>query len=150
MKKYILILFIVLFSIVPSIVPKITFAAETPTVELDYSGLVKCDGVLAPKGTEPERDKLCDFNALISTVKSGINWLFMIAVPLATALLAYGGILLLTGTQKNIGTAKSIFQSIAKGFIIMLIAWVSVITVLDWFIRDTNKAIINTFVNTPQ
>jgi len=148
MKKYI-IAFTILLSLVT---PAFSYAQNTQNaqpVKLDYSGLVKCDGVIVDKSIEPDRQNKCDFNDLMDTVKSTINWLFVITVPIVTALMAYAGLLYMTGTQGNIGKAKKIFPTIATGFIIMLVAWVSVITVVNWFISENNKAIIGTFVNTP-
>lgn len=144
MKKYILITLFIFSSIMPVLVMAQAKATPEPT-KLDYSGLVKCDGILDPK--EPFRNNPCNFVALMAMVKSTINWLFLITIPIMTVLLAYAGLLYMTGTQGNIGTAKSIFQSAGKGFIIMLIAWVSVITVVNWFITQKNQEVIKTFVN---
>lgn len=147
MKKYLIITFFILVSIMPNLVLA-QGTKEAP--KLDYSGLVKCDGVVLTKDgkdVEPYRTKVCDFQALMSTVKSTINWLFVITIPILTVILAYGGLLYMTGSQKNIGTAKSIFQSSAKGFIIMLVAWISVITVVNWFIAGADKETIKTFIN---
>lgn len=152
MKKYLnnkIALFVfIFFSIVPS------FAYAESVFKLDYSGLVKCDGVVL-KGAdgkpldpnEQYRGTECNFAALMSMVKTTINWLFLITIPILTVLLSYAGLLYMSGSQKNIGTAKSIFQSAAKGFIIMLVAWVSVVTVVNWFISDTDKEVIKTFIN---
>ncbi len=142
MKKYILITLFIFSSIVPVLV--MAQGAIGPTT-LNYSGLVKCDGIVDEN--ELDRKNVCNFVALMSMVKSTINWLFLITIPIMTVLLAYAGLLYMTGTQGNIGTAKSIFQSAAKGFIIMLIAWVSVITVVNWFITPENQEVIKTFVN---
>lgn len=133
-------------AIIFTLIPVFTHA-QAP--KLDYSGLVQCDGVVQKDGTEPGRQNPCDFAALLKTVKFMINWLFIITIPIATVAFAYGGFLYLTGTSGNIGTAKKIFQSVATGFIIMLIAWVSVVTVVNWFI-DQNSASgssADTFVN---
>lgn len=133
-------------------VPAISFAQTAQPVKLDYSGLVKCDGVVAKdidgNPLEKDRQQVCDFNALMNMVKSTINWLFFITVPIVTVFMAYAGVLYMTGTSGNISTAKKIFPSIAKGFIIMLVAWISVITVVNWFVTEKNKAVIGTFVNT--
>ena len=115
-----------------SIIPNISFAQE----KLDYSGLVQCDGVITPG--ETERQRVCDFNALMETVRYIINWLFLITIPIATVAFAYAGILYMTGSPGNIGTAKSIFQSVAYGFIIMLVAWISVVTIVDWFVEKNS------------
>ena len=129
-------------------VPAISFAQTAQPVKLDYkSGLVKCDGVIADKSIEPDRQRVCDFNALMDMVKSTINWLFFITVPIVIVFMAYAGVLYMTGTSGNISTAKKIFPSIAKGFIIMLVAWISVITVVNWFVTEKNKAVIGTFLN---
>jgi hypothetical protein len=132
--------FFIIFSLLPSLI-----YAQEKSVKLDYSGLVKCDGVI----TESEQDRKteCNFAALLQTVKSGINWLFAIAFPLVTVFMAYGGLLYMSGSQKNIATAKSIFTSASKGIIIMLIAWVSVITVVNWFVTEDTGKIIKTFIN---
>ena len=123
--------------------PNISFAQGA---KLDYSGLVQCDGVINPD--EKDRKRICDFNALLGTVKYVINWLFIITIPIATVAFAYGGLLYLTGSQGNISTAKSIFTSVATGFIIMLIAWVAVVTVVNWFVeKNTN---VDVFVNIPK
>jgi hypothetical protein len=149
MKKYLynkIALFVfIFFSIVPS------FAYAESVFKLDYSGLVKCDGVVL-KGEdgnpiEQDRQTECDFAALMSMVKSTINWLFLITIPILVLLLSCGGLLYMSGNKKNIDTAKAIFQSAAKGFIIMLVAWVSVVTVVNWFITDTDKEVIKTFIN---
>ena len=142
MKKYFLIALLAL-----SISPVLVFAADDVTpVKLDYSGFVKCDGVIDPK--EPDRQTICDFNALMFTVKSLINWMFIITIPIATVAVAYGGLQYMSGQKGRIDNAKKIFSSIATGFIIMLVAWFAVITVVNWFISKENKDVINTFVNT--
>jgi len=140
MKKY-LIAFTILLSLV---MPVFSYAQNAEPVKLDYSGLVKCDGVVSEN--EPDRQTKCNFNELMKMVKSTINWLFLITVPIVTVLMAYAGLLYMTGTPGNISTAKNIFPTVAKGFIIMLVAWISVITVVNWFISENNKAIINTFI----
>lgn len=143
MKKYIL-----LFLLIPNLIfAQGTVGGNIQTQDADklhYSGLVQCDGVITPG--ETYRKNVCDFNDLLGTVKFIINWIFIISIPLATALFAYAGILYLTGTQGNIGTAKDIFSSVAKGFIIMLIAWFAVVTVVNWFVEKNSGADI--FINT--
>jgi len=143
MKKYIYTLLMIL-----TLVPVASFAQATQpnTVKLDYSGLVQCDGVLDP--SEKDRTNVCNFVALFSMVKYIINWMFFISVPLATALFAYAGFLYMTGKEKNIGTAKDIFSSVGTGFIIMLVAWFAVITLVGWFVSPDNLKVINTFINT--
>jgi hypothetical protein len=146
MKKYIYTLLMIL-----TLVPVASFAQATQpnTVKLDYSGLVQCDGVVNTKDPlEKDRNRVCNFVELFSMVKYIINWMFFISVPLATALFAYAGFLYMTGKEKNIGTAKSIFSSVGTGFIIMLVAWFAVVTLVSWFVSPDNLKVINTFINT--
>jgi hypothetical protein len=140
MKKYLIFTILIL----TLISPVFSYAQGRDEVKLNYDGLVKCDGVVTEG--EQYRQEVCDFNALMGMVKSTINWLFVITVPIVTVLMAYAGLLYMTGTSGNISTAKKIFPSVATGFIIMLIAWVSVITVVNWFISKENEAVVNTFV----
>lgn len=149
MKKYLLIVLTII-----SIMPVLGFA-QGQEVKLDYSGFVKCDGVLStdPKTGkllpgEEKRDRVCDFNALMLTIKLGINWLFIITIPVATVALAYGGLMYMTGQKGKIDQAKKIFSSIAMGFIIMATAWFAVTTVVNWFINPINVPVVNTFLNT--
>ncbi len=124
-------------------------AAQTPP-KLDYSGFVNCDGVLARKidkktgqdigAVEGEQDRQneCHFSDLMELVIKMINWLFFISIPLTTALFAYAGVLYMSGAQGKIKTAKSIFASVAIGFIIMCTAWVIMRTLVGWFVKDTD------------
>ncbi len=106
--------------------------ADNPT--LDYGGLVKCDGVV--NKNEPDRQRVCDFIALMDTIKSLINWAFVMSLPIATALFAWAGLLYITGTPGNIKKAKSIFSTTAIGFIIMIVAWLSIRTLVDWLVKS--------------
>ncbi|MES3031350.1 MAG: hypothetical protein V4697_02965 [Patescibacteria group bacterium] len=113
--------------------------SNTPVApKLDYSGFVNCDGVIT-KGEEGRKTK-CDFAALIALVQKMINWLFYISIPVATVLFAYAGLLYLSGQKGKIDTAKAIFLSVAIGFIIMLVAWFAVSTILRWFASPDSGA----------
>ncbi len=135
MKKIILKIIVLVIAIV---FPALSFAQNAPP-PLDYSGFVKCDGVVKKDGSEPQRDVKCDFVALVDTVNKGINWLFIISIPIATVLFAYAGLLYLTGASGNISKAKTIFTSVGIGFIIMITAWFVVRTAVGWFLDDDPK-----------
>ncbi len=128
--------------------PALVFAQATKTAPpLDYSGFVKCDGVVKTgENAEPGRDRVCDFAALMDTVIKAINWMFYIAIPVAVALFAYAGVLYMTGVPGNIGKAKKIFSSVAIGFIIMVTAWIAVRTAVSWFIDDEYKSAAESLV----
>lgn len=84
------------------------------------TGLVPCNGIDC---------NLCSLVALISKV---INFLIMLSVPIAVSLFAYAGALLFTsGTNPgNREKAKHIFPIAAFGFIIALMAWLIIDTIL--------------------
>lgn len=140
---------ILLALIIFSTIPHLSLAVDPVTKPgLNYNNsLVQCDGVLAIDGSEPDRNKVCDFAALIDTIKNLVNMAFLITVPIAITAFAYAGLLYMTGSQGNIGTAKKIFQSVATGFIIMLVAWFAVVTVVGWFAKKDSG--VNIFVDVP-
>ncbi len=74
----------------------------------------------------------CNFNTLVATASNIIQWFFYISVPIMVALFAYAGILYMTGIEKNISKAKSMFIKVAWGFTIMLVAFVVINTVVGW------------------
>jgi hypothetical protein len=114
-------------------------SASTPTntaPPLDYSGFVKCDGVLRDKNQEPGRQTKCDFAALMDTVVKAINWLFYISIPFAVAMTAYAGVLFMTGVPANISKAKGVFGTMVIGFIIMATAWFAVRQFVEWLVSD--------------
>lgn len=144
MKK--ITIFIALIVITLSIIPNFSLAQTNTPPKLDYSGFVKCDGVLNSK--EPDRQKLCNFAALVDTVNKAINWLFIISIPVAVALFAYGGLLYMTGTSGNRTKANKVFTSVGKGFIIMIVAWLGVYSVINWIIDPAFKEAATTFLDT--
>ena len=109
-----------------SFIAPISVFAQTSGSSLSYN----CNGTATTtdaKGTPP-----CDFNALINTGTHLVEWMFFIAVPVMVALLAYAGILYMTGIEKNISHAKGMFMKVALGFTIMLIAYVVITTLVGW------------------
>lgn len=127
-KTYTIIALVLMIALQIAVMPSLALSAPA----LDYSGFVKCDGVVNPD--EPGRNVTCDFNALMNTIIKGINWLFIISIPLATVLFAYAGLLYISGVPGNRTKANKIFTSVGIGFIIMLTAWFLVRTALDWLV----------------
>lgn len=118
-------------------------AAAEPQSTGAYSGLVKCTGVLPIPN--PNHEVLCSFNMAVTAIADLINWLFLISVPIAVALFAYAGVLYITGMEKNITKAHGIFQKTMIGFIIMLVAFTVVHTLILWFANPGIGA--ETFLN---
>lgn len=115
-----------------SFVPVFVHSQE---LKLDYSGWVQCDGVLT-KGEEG-RQVLCNFNNLIGMVNYLVNWMFVITIPIMIGLISYSGFLYMTGKQENIKKAKAVMTSAVVGFIIALLAWFMVATIVNW-IKNPN------------
>lgn len=135
MKNIILTVSIVVLALFSSVAP-VSAQTQTPggAPPLDYSGFVKCDGV--KKVGEPGRQTECNFIRLMETVIKTINWMFYIAIPLATLILAYGGFLYMTGDPGKIKDARKMFGAVAVGFIIMVSAWILIRTAVNWIVED--------------
>ncbi len=140
MKKVFITLYIFTILATGSLSYAVPVFAQSSPPPLDYKGFVDCDGVIRDKNIEGDRQKVCDFNALLGTINKLINWAFAISVPVATVLFAYAGLLLMNGKPGDRTKAKDIFTNVAIGFIIMLVAWVSVRTVVDWFVKPDSGA----------
>jgi hypothetical protein len=115
--------------------PNTPTANQTPTQTSsgNAKGLVVCTGA-----TDGTGRPICDFNYFLKEMRTVINWLFVIAIPIAIVLFAFGGILYIIGTSKNRTWANQIFTATGIGFGIMLIAWVSVYTIVSWLTTGTN------------
>lgn len=122
----------------------ISLLSVTPVhAALDYSGLVKCDGVVTP-GEEGRKTK-CDFNALISMANSIISWLFMLSIPIFVGLFAYAGFLYMQPSSGSREKANTMLWVALKGFVIMLVAWMLVATLLKLVVDPDFKG-ANTFI----
>lgn len=75
----------------------------------------------------------CGFDDLMALINKVINFLlFVIATPLVAIGLCYAGFLYLTsgGSSEKTGQAKSILMNLVVGYIVALIAWVVVKTIM--------------------
>jgi hypothetical protein len=126
-----LLILLIAFSFVPAI-------SHAQGIELDYSGWVQCDGVVDKVDkAEAKRNVPCNFANLVNMAGFLINWLFVISIPVIVGLIAYAGFLYMTGTQENIKKAKAVITNAVIGFIIMLMAWFIVTTLLKWLLKPT-------------
>jgi hypothetical protein len=98
------------------VLPVLTHAAD-PIV------IVPCDGTTA---------KPCDFDAFIKLLNNIITWILSIATTIFAISFIYGGFLYVTSGDKpgNRDKAKDILWSTLKGFVIILVAWLIVYTIL--------------------
>jgi hypothetical protein len=123
MKKYIPTV-ILLFFLLVTLLPTLPVHA--------YGGFVICDGYAKPGTGEVQ----CNFSYLMKTIVNVFNWLFYISLPIAVGLFAYAGILYTTTVEGNIKKARKIFLNAGIGFIIMLVAFTVVNTVVSWVISS--------------
>ena len=90
------------------------------SVVLAADGLVQCG---TGSGASAATD--CDFAAAVAMINRLINYLIMIAVPIAAVAFAYAGWLYLSsgGNTGQVEKAKEIFTDVGIGFIIVLSGW---------------------------
>lgn len=85
--------------------------------------LVTCDGSAGYP---------CDFDAFIKMINRIINWIISISTVIFAISLIYGGFLYMTSGENpgNKSKAIDIMWNTLKGFVIVLIAWLIVYTIL--------------------
>ena len=101
--------------------------------------LVTCDG---------SAQNPCNFDSLIGMINGIINWIISIAGVIFTISCIYGGFLYLTSGENpsNKAKAKSILYNTLIGFIIILVAWLIVYTILINLIDPGQKGSIMKFI----
>ncbi|MEI6396782.1 MAG: hypothetical protein WCO48_01790 [Candidatus Taylorbacteria bacterium] len=125
-------------------------ANENPS-QTDFK-LVNCDGPALPTngtvkseflktwsaqtGKVPGDYKACDFNGALAQVQHLMNIAIILGVLAAILLFSFAGFKLVsasfTGKVADVDRAKDIFQKVAIGFIIMLVAWFVVYQIISW------------------
>jgi len=105
---------------------------------LTQAKLVTCDGSAASP---------CTTDSFVGMINGIINWIISIAGVIFTISCIYGGFLYMTSGENpgNKAKAKSILYSTLIGFIIILVAWLIVYTILHTLAPD-NKSILQ-FIN---
>jgi hypothetical protein len=96
------------------------------------SDLIVCDDT--PGSTLPP----CSYNKLIELAQNFINFLILIAIPLAALSFSWAGFLIMTagGNQGQRERGKDVFIKVAKGLIFMLAAWLIVDLILSALLKD--------------
>lgn len=86
------------------------------------SGIVPCDGVVED----------CDYNQAINLIKRGMNFIFIMIIPIAAIAFSYAGYLLLfQGSKPESRTkARDVILKVFIGIAIVLAAWLIVKTIL--------------------
>jgi hypothetical protein len=93
--------------------------------------LVTCDGV----------NVKCNIDTLIGMINNIIDWIISIAGVIFTISCIYGGFLYITSGENpgNKAKAKSIMYSTLIGFVIILVSWLIVYTILDTLAPDNTS-----------
>jgi len=132
------ILFILLF-------PAVMFA-DNP-----YTPLIQCGNSphAVTVGSSTKIVGLCTFNDFIATVNRIINWIISIAGVVFAISAIRGGFMYMTAgaDEGNIKKAREILTNTIWGFIIILIAWVAVYTILKIFVRSPETNTIFNFMS---
>jgi hypothetical protein len=110
--------------------PIIVSAADNP--------LVPCDGVTVK----------CDFDMFIKLINNIINWIIGIATSIFTISAIYGGFLYMNSGENpgNKTKAKDILLNTLYGFIIILVSWLIVYTLLT-YIAPGNSSLLKFIKN---
>lgn len=104
-----------------------TINALTTGISGNYSftenGLVPCGGA----GEEE-----CSFNHIIVLIENILNFVFVLVIPIAAIAFTYAGFLYMTGgaSPDKRKKANKIFLNVLIGIIIIMTAWIIVVTIL--------------------
>jgi hypothetical protein len=81
--------------------------------------------------TDPHH--MCQFSDLLVLASNAITDLIVISTFVAIAVFIWAGIMLLTsgGSKGKLDQAKKMFTTVLKGYIIILVAWVVVYTIMN-------------------
>lgn len=140
MPKFIL-NFIFLFNLILS-----PYFSDAATPYKAGQGLVPRCNIGSIVGTDYENS--CDFDDFMEIINRLINFvLFVLATPLFAILIMYAGFLYMfdAGSEKNVSKAKSIFKNAIFGYLIALVAWLTVKTILVTL--GFNGTMFLTFIN---
>ncbi len=94
-------------------------------------------------GLIPCRGPDCNFDTFIQLIQKVINFLLVtVAIPLATVLFSYAGLLYLsaTGDTGKISQAHGIFLNVIFGLALALAAWLIVNTIATALLKDSFKS----------
>lgn len=104
-------------------------------VSAEWPGLVNCGKGAGTKDDPAALD--CDFVEAIAMINTLINWLIMIAMPLAAVAFAYAGWLRISAGDNSSQITKSnhVFVSVGIGFMVILSGWLVFKLIADTFLN---------------
>lgn len=126
------------------LIPLLCFAfLTTPfAVQAQYTGLVKCDGVILASDSNVQNRKKCSFVELVKQIQFLISWGIGLLIAITVLVAVYvGGLYMYAGFTGDVGKAqqaRGYFYNIFGGILIVLFAWLIVRTLLNYLV-DTNE-----------
>ncbi|MEK7585033.1 MAG: hypothetical protein AAB455_00755 [Patescibacteria group bacterium] len=110
----------------------IAFAAESGTVGIPCG--VAVNGVI---------ENPCDYADFLILIGNIFRYLTLVAVPLATAAIVYGGVLMVisAGNDGKRSEAKGIIKTAITGLVIILASYLIVKTIFNALVTDSFKAL---------
>ncbi len=121
--------------------PSVIFAQSSGFAPFGGGGLIPCGTDVRQVDGTTKFSGMCTFDDLIRGVNGLIQFMFYLAVPLATVAFAYAGVLYLTasGDTGKISQAHKIFRLVVIGLIIMFSAWIIVHTIAGALLKEPDK-----------
>ena len=106
---------------------------------LSHAAFVNCDGTT---------DNPCHFDNLVAMINSIINWIISIAGVIFTISCIYGGFLYMTSGENpgNKTKATGILTNTLLGFVIILISWLIVYTILNVLVDPGQQNSVMKFI----
>ena len=140
-KKFFAGLLVSIFLLV-MIVPLITSASF---LSENYTPIIQCGtgNTNADVMSNGQVGGGCDFVDVIDSINRVINWFISIATVIFTISLIWGGFLYVTSGMNsgNKEKAKGILLNTLTGFVIILVSWLIVYTILSALVSDQNSLI---------
>jgi hypothetical protein len=109
---------------------------------ISHAALVPCGNDPTGPSSETSVANPCDFGYFIEMINGIINWIISIAGVIFAISLIYGGFLYITsgGDSGKKSKANDIMWNTLKGFVIILVAWLIVYTLLDYLVTKDGTA----------
>jgi hypothetical protein len=110
-----------------SVVPLIHVEATTTPDASGYGDIIPCDGV----------ENECGFDDLVALAVNVINKLIIFSTFIAIGVFSFAGIKLLTsgGNAGAMKQAKDMALKVLIGYVVILLAWVVVYTIMDVLVK---------------
>jgi hypothetical protein len=91
----------------------------------------------------------CKFTDFIALINNIINWIISIAGVIFAVSFIYGGFLYMTSGEKpaNKEKAKSLLWNTLLGFVIILVSWLIVYTILHALVDPSQESSVLKFIN---